>query len=129
MLPAEIDPPLRTTLAPPATAVAVPPQVFDNPVGFAATNRAGNPSLNWTPVTPTEFGAGFVSVKVSDVTPFRGILFEPKAIAIEGGATTAIEADAVPPMPPSFEPMVLVVSFFCPAVVPVTFIEIVHDAP
>jgi hypothetical protein len=44
-----------------------------------------------------------------------------KALLIVGGATTATLALAVVPFPPSVEVMLVVVLFFAPAVVPVTF--------
>ena len=49
-------------------------------------------------------------------------------MAMDGGATTLIEAEAVPPVPPSFEVTWPVVLFFVPAVVPVTLTEKVQDA-
>src|SRR5260370_26334094 len=49
-----------------------------------------------------------------------------KALAIEGGATTVMEAEAVPPAPPSVELTLPVVLFWVPALVPVTLTENVH---
>jgi hypothetical protein len=88
------------TLPDPATAVAVPPQVLATPFGVATTIPAGSASVNVTPVSPTVFPAGFVIVNVSEVDALNPMLAAPNAFAIEGGATTAILADAVPPVPP-----------------------------
>jgi hypothetical protein len=51
-----------------------------------------------------------------------------KALAIDGGATTLIEAEAVPPVPPSVEVTALVVLFCVPAAIPVTLMENVQLA-
>jgi hypothetical protein len=50
-----------------------------------------------------------------------------KTLAIEGGPTTLIEAEAVPPVPPSVEVTLPVVLFCVPAVIPVTFTENVQE--
>jgi hypothetical protein len=84
-------------------------------------------SVNATPVSATVFAAGLVAVKVSVVVPFSGIVVGLNAFAIEGGATTLRLAEAVPPVPPSVEVTAPVVLFFCPADVPVTFTEKVHE--
>ena len=47
--------------------------------------------------------------------------------AIDGGATTLMEAEAVPPVPPSVEVTLPVVLFCSPAAVPVTFTENVQE--
>ena len=122
-----IVPPVSEMLPDPATAVAVPPQVLLSPLGVATTIPAGNVSVNATPVSATVLAAGFVMVKVSEVVPFNGIAVAPKALAIDGGATTLMLAEAVPPVPPSVDVTLPVVLFFCPAVVPVTFTEKVHE--
>jgi hypothetical protein len=111
----------------PATAVPVPPHVLVSPFGVATTIPAGSVSVKATPVSATALAAGFVIVKVSDVVPFNGIFGEPKALAIEGGETTLMLADAVPPVPPSTEVTFPVVLFLVPAVVPVTFTANVHE--
>src|SRR5438034_5988294 len=46
-----IVPPVSDTLPDPATAVAVPPQVFDSPLGVATTRPAGRLSVKATPVS------------------------------------------------------------------------------
>ena len=65
-------------------------------------------------------------VKVSDVVVFSAMVAGLKALAIEGGATTVMEAEAVPPAPPSVALTVPVVLFWSPAVIPVTLTENVH---
>jgi hypothetical protein len=120
-------PPVRLMLVDPATAVAVPVQVFDKPFGVATTSPAGSVSVNATPVSATVFAAGFVTVKVRVLVPFRAIVVGVKAFAITGGATTMRLAEAVPPVPPSVDVTAPVVLLFCPAEVPVTFTEKVHE--
>ena len=95
--------PDRLMLVDPASAVAVPPQVFESPFGVATTNPAGKVSVNATPASVTEFAAGLETVKVRDVVPFNAIVAAPKALLMEGGATTAKFAEAVPPVPPFVE--------------------------
>jgi hypothetical protein len=120
--------PVRETIPEPATAVAVPPQLFVNPLGVATTIPAGSVSANATPVSAAVFAVGFEVENVSEVVPFSGIEAAPKALAIEGGASTVKLADAVPPVPPSIEVTCPVVLFLVPGVVPVTLTEKVHDA-
>src|SRR5216684_7167819 len=98
---AAIVPPVSEMLPEAATAVAVPPQVLVRPLGVATTRPAGRVSVNATPVSATALAAGLVMVKVSEVVPFRGTATAPKALAIDGGATTLTLAEAVPPVPPS----------------------------
>jgi hypothetical protein len=104
-------PPVRLMLPDPATAVATPPQVLLKPFGVATTNPAGKVSVNATPFSGVVLAAGLVMVKVSDVVPFSGMFAAPNTLAIEGGATTAIEADAIPPVPPSVDVTLPVVLF------------------
>ncbi len=108
---AAMVPPVSEMLPEPATAVAVPPQVLVRPLGVATTRPAGSVSVNATPVSATALAAGLVMVKVSEVVPFRGTATAPKALAIDGGATTLILAEAVPPVPPSVEVTLPVVLF------------------
>jgi hypothetical protein len=49
------------------------------------------------------------------------------ALAIDGGATTLMLAEAVPPVRPFAEVTLPVVLFWSPAEAPVTFIENVHE--
>src|SRR4029078_8691776 len=79
-------PPARVALdklaeAAPATAVAVPLQVFVNPFGVAANSPAGRLSVKATPVSD-ENVFGLVRVKVSDVMLSSGIVPSPKAFVI-----------------------------------------------
>jgi hypothetical protein len=67
-------------------------------------------------------------VSVNDVTPPTGMEDAPNVNEPDGGATTARVADALLPVPPSFELTALVVFVFSPAAVAVTFTEKVHDA-
>lgn len=62
--------PVNETLDEPATAVAVPPQVFAIAGVAATTSPEVRASLNATPVRATVLTAGLVMVKVSDVVPF-----------------------------------------------------------
>jgi len=116
------------TLPDPATAVTTPPQVLAAPFGVATTIPAGSASVNATPVKPTVFAPGFVIVNVSEVDALNPMLAAPKAFAIEGGATTAILADAVPPVPPCVEVTAPVVLFCAPAAIPVTFTMKLQEA-
>lgn len=122
-----IVPPVSVTLPDPAVDVAVPPHVFVSPFGVATTIPRGNVSVNATPFSATALAAGFVSVSVREVVPFRGTAVAPKALAIDGGATTLIDAEAVPPVPPCVELTFPVVLFWVPAVVPVTFTANVQE--
>src|SRR5258708_29325777 len=128
--------PVKLTLPLPATAVSVPATDTDPatvkqlppcPLGVATTSPAGKVSVNATPFSVTVLAAGLVMVKVSVVVPFSGRLAAPNALAIAGGATTAIEAQAVSPVPPSVDVTLPVVLFCAPAAMPVTFTANVHD--
>lgn len=120
-------PAVNETLPEPATAVAAPPQVFVNPLGVAMTSPTGRVSVNATPVSATALAAGLVTVKVSEVVPFNGIAAAPKALAMDGGATTLMLAEAVPPVPPSVEDTAADVLFCWPGEMPVTLMEKVQE--
>src|SRR5260370_14199384 len=92
-------PPVSEILPEPATAVATPPQVLVSPLGVATTSPAGKVSVKATPVSATALAPGLVMVKVSEVVPLSGRLAAPNALAIDGGATPLILAEAVPPVP------------------------------
>jgi hypothetical protein len=109
----------------PATAVVTPPQLLLAPFGVETSNPPGKLSVNAIPVTLVVLVFEIVNVRL--VLVFRLICPAPKAFEIVGGASTVILADAVFPVPPSVEVTALVVLFFGPAVVPVTFTVIVHD--
>jgi hypothetical protein len=102
-----------------AVVVSVPPQTVADEL--ATVKPVGSTSVNATPVSATAFAAGLVIVNVNEVVAFRAMLVGLKTLAIEGGATTLMLAEAVPPVPPSVEVTLPVVLFLVPAVVPVTF--------
>src|SRR5579883_2786792 len=116
-------PPLRLIVPVPATAVTVPVQVLATPLGVATTTFVGSVSVKATPVSATEFAEGLVRVSVRVETLPGAIDAGLNALAIEGGATTAIEAVAAEPVPAFVVVTELVVLFFVPADVPVTFTE------
>jgi hypothetical protein len=95
---------------------------------LATVRPVGSVSVKATPVSATALAAGFVMVKVSEVVAFRAMLLGLKTLAIDGGATTLMLAEAVPPVPPSVEVTLPVVLFCNPAAVPVTFTENVQLA-
>lgn len=125
--------PERLMLPDPAVAVIVPvPQLPDRALGVAATSPAGRESVKATPVSALPV-FGFARLKVNEVLLLIGIVAAPKLLAIVGGESseddpTVILADAVLPVPPSFEVTALVVLLSVPAVVAVTFTEKLHDA-
>jgi hypothetical protein len=117
-----ILPPVRVMLLPPAVARAVPPQLLESPLfGVATSSPEGSVSVKATPIKATVLAAGLVMVKVNEVVPFSTTLAAPKALAIDGGATTAMLAEAVAPVPPWVEVTLPVVLFLAPVAVPVTF--------
>ena len=83
--------------------------------------------MNATPVSETVLADGFVMVKLSEVVPFSAMPEAPNALLMDGGATTARLAEAVPPLPPFVEATAPVVLFCAPAAVPVTFTEKLHE--
>ena len=62
------------------------------------------------------------------VVPFGEMFGSPKAFAIDGGDSTVKVADAVVPVPPSFEVTGPVTLGFAPAVVAVMLTDTVHVA-
>jgi hypothetical protein len=84
--------------------------------------------VNATPVRPTVFAAGFMMVNVNVEFPPGITTPGLNTLPIEGGATTARLAEAVPPAPPSLETTALVVLFCAPAVMPVTFTVKLQEA-
>lgn len=127
LAPVASEPPLSETLVVPADAVAVPPQVEVSPLGEETIKPDGSVSESATPDSANVLAAGFVMVKLRLVLVSTGILDAPKPSAIVGGATTAILAEALPPVPPSVEVTLPLVLLIAPAVVPVTFNENVHE--
>ena len=108
-----------------AVVVSVPPQTVAD--ALPTVSPVGNVSVKATPVSGSTLPAGLVIVNVREVVAFRAIEVGLNALAIEGGASTLIEAVAVPPLPPSVEVTLPVVLVFSPAVVPVTFTEKVQE--
>jgi hypothetical protein len=124
---------LFTAIVPPvsvipvgAVAVSVPPQTVAE--ALATVRPVGSVSVNATPVRATVLAAGLVIVNVSEVVAFSAMLLGLKTLAIDGGATKLIEAEAVPPVPPSVEVTLPVMLFCVPAAIPVTFTENVQEA-
>ena len=92
-----------------AVVVSVPPQTVAE--ALATVRPVGSVSVNATPVSGSTLPAGLVMVNVRDVVAFRAIEVGLNALAIEGGASTLIDAVAVPPAPASVDvtlPVVLV---------------------
>lgn len=120
--------PVRLMLLVPLIAVMVP-AMHDpvRPEGLAITIPGGKLSENPTPVSVSVFEAGLASVKVRLVVPFIAILDDPNDLVMVGGASTLMPADAVPPVPPSFDVTAPVVLFCAPAAVPVTLTLKVHE--
>src|SRR5215813_12475338 len=112
-------PPPKFSVVSPGVAFQVPLQVEVIPAGFATCNPAGKLSEKLTPVRVTD-AFGFVSVNVSVVTPFSGIVDAPKALLIVGGeATVTVAMLLVAPVPPFVDVTAPVVLFLTPAVAPV----------
>lgn len=108
-----------------AVVVSVPPQTVA--VELATVRPVGKVSVNATPVSGSTFAAGLVMVKVSEVVPLTLMEDGLNILAMEGGVSTLMLAEAVPPVPPSFEVTLPVVLFCKPAAVPVTFTENVQE--
>jgi hypothetical protein len=124
--------PDRLTLPDPAVvAIVPPPQLPVRPFGVDTTRPAGNESVNPTPVSEAP-AFGFERLKVSVVLAFSAIVAAPNALPIVGGTgggpPTVMLAEAVLPLPPSFEVTALVVLFCTPELMPVTFTEKLHAA-
>lgn len=114
------------TVAPESVIALVPKKVCSVPphtveVALATVSPVGSVSWNATPVSETVLPVGLVMVNCSDEVPFTAIVEGLNAFAIEGGATTLIGTDVVPPDPPSVDVTALVLLVWLPAAVPVTF--------
>ena len=96
------DAPLKDTDEDPATAVTVPPQVLLTLGVEATTNPAVKLSVKATPFS-VRFWLVLLSVNVSEVVPFSGIVAAPNALAIDGGLITVMFAEDVLPLPASVE--------------------------
>src|ERR1700676_1259842 len=105
--------------------VSVPPQTVAEEV--AIVRPVGSVSEKATPVRAAGLAAGLVMVKVSSVVPFNGMAAGLKVLAMAGGASTLMLAEAVAPLAPSVEVTALVVLFCAPAAVPVTLTLKVHE--
>ncbi len=123
--------PDKLILPEPAVAVIVPPphEPF-SPFGVATTSPDGSVSVTVTPLTEEPL-LGLLIVKLKLVVPFTAIVDAPNVFVIVGEEIefTVKLAEAVRPVPPSFELTVPVVLFLLPAVVPFTSTEKVHDEP
>ncbi len=134
---------LWATLAPdrlitpvPAVAVTVPPQVLvtlgvpdTTSVALPGPPLTGSESLKATPVrSPTAVVLGLVMVKVRVLSVFNGTLVGLKALLMVGGATTVSEVLEVLPVP-AIVSLTVTLLGANPATVPLTFTEIVHEAP
>jgi len=119
----------KLTEVPPGAAAGVPPHVLVNPLVVETTSPAGRVSVKATPARGMVFAAGLVMVNVSDVAVFSGMLADPNAAAMVGGAATARLAVAVWPVPPLADETAPVVLMRAPAAVPVTFTVSVQELP
>src|SRR5579871_1601670 len=109
--------------------MTAPPQLFVNPFGVEIIRPDGKVSANATPSSATVLAAGFVTVKLSKVAPFTGMVDEPKDSPNDGGATTVRLAVAVFPVPALNDVTAAVVFVKPPALLPVTLTETVHWLP
>jgi len=115
-------PPEKVRVVSPEFGAKVPPQLVLAPGVEATAKPEGRESVKLTPVS--WFAAlGLVMVNVSVVVPPGEMFAAPKALLIDGGDRTVTLADAVLPVPPSFEVTLPVVLFFTPAVVAVMLTE------
>src|SRR5258708_1335717 len=97
---AAMVPPVSEMLPEPATAVAVPPQVLVRPVGVATTRPAGRVSRKATPVSAAVLAPGVGMVEVREVVACSRTSGARQALAIDGGPSTLMLAEAVLPLPP-----------------------------
>ena len=97
MLPAAIVAPDRLML-PGAVVVSVPPQTVVD--ALATVSPGGNASAMATPLNATALGAGLPSVIVSVLDCPGAITAGVKAIAMVGGASTLVVAEAAAPKLP-----------------------------
>jgi hypothetical protein len=121
-------PPVRLMTFVPGTAAMTPlPQDPACPFGVAITRPAGSVSLTATPLSAAVVFT-LLMLNVSEVVPFSGILDAPNAVPMVGGPTTIRLMFEVLPLPPSVE-VTATLLFLIPPVLPVTFREIVQEAP
>jgi hypothetical protein len=119
-------PPDKLTEEEPAVAATVPPHVLLKPGVGATTRPAGSESVNAKPLNEvTVFEFEMVNVRL--VVPFRGIEAAPKALVIDGGLMTVMDAEAVLFCDPaSVELIGPLTLFLTPSGEPVIFTMIVH---
>ena len=87
--------PVKLIVPVPAVAVAVPPHVFDKPLGVATTNPDGRVSVKFTPVKAEEvFGLLIVKDRLVELPVKMG--FAVKDLAITGGSITVSEDVPIP---------------------------------
>lgn len=96
-------------IVPGVVVVKVPPQAVA--VLLVTVNPAGRTSVNATPASATVLVAGLVMVKLSEVAAFTAMELGLNVLAMDGGATTVMLAEAALPLPPSLEVTALVVLF------------------
>jgi len=102
-----------------AKVCSVPPHTVE--LALATVRPVGRVSWNATWFSATVLPVGFVMANCSAVVAFTAIVEGLNSLAIEGGATTLIVTDVVPPDPPSFDVIALVELVWSPAAVPFTF--------
>lgn len=104
--------PLTAMVAPESAIVfapvmdSVPPQTVND--ALTTVMPACNVSLNATPVSASVLAAGFVIVKPRNEVALSAIVAGVNDFAMIGGASTAILAEAVKPVPPSVEAIAVV---------------------
>jgi hypothetical protein len=125
-LPARVAPDKLTLLDSAVAVMAPPPHEPVRPLGVPTTNPEGKVSVKATLVMDEPL-LGFVIVKVRLVLPFTPTAAAAKDLLIVGGATTTMPADAVLPVPASFEVMAPVVFVNAPSVVAFTLTENVQE--
>ena len=118
-----IRPFVSETTPVPAMAVAIPPQVLTNPLGFATFKPEGKLSVTATPDSAV-VALGLLIVIASVVTPFRGITLTPNVLLMVGGrATTTVAVAGLTLVGASFVVSVELVFTLMPGLVPITLIE------
>lgn len=107
---------LLTAIVAPESEIVLPPLVVSVPphtavVPLVTLRPAGRTSVNATPDSATVLTAGLAMAKPKLEVAFTAITLGLNALAIAGGATTIMLAEAAGPAPPSLEVTVLVVLF------------------
>ncbi len=102
-----------------AAVVRVPPQTVVDELEMVSP--VGKVSVKPAPLNATELAEGFAIVKVNELVADGEMAPGLKFAAMEGGPMTETLAVAGTPEPPCVEVTALVVLFWTPAAVPVTF--------